>query len=152
MPTARFRQHFADARTGMEAIASGDCLALLAEHMHEVGRLAVVDETGPVIYPVNYTMVRDSIVFRTGPGSKLDAIRSIGSVSFEIDHIDVENRRGWSVVVRGRAHEITSAGELFEVRCGTLEAYPGSEQPHWVRIQPDTITGRRVSDTGRWFW
>lgn len=48
-----------------------DCRPLLAGR--RLGRLAVPDFGGPVIFPVNYVLDQDLVVFRTDPGSKLEA-------------------------------------------------------------------------------
>ena len=45
------------------------CLRLLAED--EIGRLAVIAGNTPAIFPVNYALDGDTIVFRTDPGTKL---------------------------------------------------------------------------------
>jgi nitroimidazol reductase NimA-like FMN-containing flavoprotein (pyridoxamine 5'-phosphate oxidase superfamily) len=45
---------------------------LLAER--HLGRLALTDPDGPVIFPVNYAVDEGAVVFRTDPGTKLDAL------------------------------------------------------------------------------
>jgi uncharacterized protein len=55
----------------IEKLGDSECRELLAgQHL---GRLALVDARGPVILPVNYVVDRDAPVFRTDPGTKLDA-------------------------------------------------------------------------------
>jgi pyridoxamine 5'-phosphate oxidase-like protein len=61
-------QHARDPDRGLD---DTECRKLLAER--HLGRLAIPDFGGPVIFPVNYVFDRDLIVFRTDPGSKLDA-------------------------------------------------------------------------------
>jgi hypothetical protein len=61
-------QHARDPHRGLD---DTECRKLLAER--HLGRLAIPDFGGPVIFPVNYVFDRDLIVFRTDPGSKLDA-------------------------------------------------------------------------------
>jgi nitroimidazol reductase NimA-like FMN-containing flavoprotein (pyridoxamine 5'-phosphate oxidase superfamily) len=120
-----------------------ECLRRLAGD--EIGRLAVSDGGTPTIFPVNYRMDGDAVVFRTAPGTKLDR-GPRGRASFEIDEFDREHRTGWSVVVVGRLEEITH----YEVR--TLERLRGlpvdpwaeGERSHWMRLVPSRITGRRV--------
>lgn len=93
-----------DARTGIEMLDREQCLRLLAEV--EIGRLAVLDGSTPIIFPFNYRLDGDAIVFRTAPGTKLHhGPRS--AASFEIDRFDREHRSGWSVVVVGRLEEVT---------------------------------------------
>src|SRR5215211_1655013 len=61
-----------------------------------LGRLAVPDFGGPMIFPVNYVVEEDLVVFRTDLGSKLDAATERESVALEVDAIDEATRTGWS--------------------------------------------------------
>ena len=54
----------------LEELTDTECRNLLAER--HLGRLALVDAQGPVIFPVNYVFDQGSVVFRTDPGTKLD--------------------------------------------------------------------------------
>jgi nitroimidazol reductase NimA-like FMN-containing flavoprotein (pyridoxamine 5'-phosphate oxidase superfamily) len=62
------------------------CLRQLADD--EIGRLAVIAGNTPAIFPVNYALDGDTIVFRADPGTKLThgpraepASRSTGSTA-----------------------------------------------------------------------
>jgi uncharacterized protein len=66
----------------MEELDDTECRRLLAER--HLGRLAIPDFGGPVIFPVNYVFDQDLVVFRTDPGSKLDAATERESVAFEV--------------------------------------------------------------------
>lgn len=130
-----------DSRTGVEVIERRECLALLG--VEQVGRLAILEGGEPLILPVNYALDGESIVFRTGEGSKLDAARG-EAASFEIDGIDPERRAGWSVVVRGNLHLVTVHDRpALERLSGQVEPWIG-ERPHLVRLQAQSITGRRL--------
>jgi nitroimidazol reductase NimA-like FMN-containing flavoprotein (pyridoxamine 5'-phosphate oxidase superfamily) len=132
-----------EPRTGMQMIDRDGCLELLLAHQQGIGRLALVEGNKPTIMPVNYAMVDDRIVFRTGPGSKLDAAWRMGAVAFEVDRIDHEVGSGWSVVVRGRADLVTDHRQLVLLGRTALEpSIAGTDT--WVMIHPETITGRRV--------
>lgn len=132
-----------DSRTGLESISREECLRLLAGD--EIGRLAVIDGRTPVILPVTYAMDGEAVVFRTGPGVKLDA-GPRSPASFEVDAIDRERHTGWSVVVTGRLREVTDyEGETLE-RLRRLDVSPwaGGARDHWMRLEPTRITGRRI--------
>jgi nitroimidazol reductase NimA-like FMN-containing flavoprotein (pyridoxamine 5'-phosphate oxidase superfamily) len=51
------------------------------------------------IFPVNYTVDGESIVFRTAEGSKLTEVTINDEVLFEVDEYTATD--AWSVVVRG---------------------------------------------------
>lgn len=135
---------YLDARTGTEVLDREECLVLLAQDV--IGRLAVISGTGPVIFPVNYALDGDAIVFRTAPGTKLDA-GPRAPACFEIDNFDRETRSGWSVVVVGRLDEATpfDAAVLERVQNLPVEPWARGDKPHWVRLVPSRITGRRVA-------
>jgi nitroimidazol reductase NimA-like FMN-containing flavoprotein (pyridoxamine 5'-phosphate oxidase superfamily) len=128
---------------GLEIMPPRVCDELLAAS--EVGRVAFLDAGAPVIFPVNFQFHEGHIVFRTSPGSKLQAAGRRYEVAFEIDDWDAGRRTGWSVIVRGTAEEVASEGDL-EVLFG-LGLRPWADQTErlqWVRIVPNDITGRRI--------
>jgi nitroimidazol reductase NimA-like FMN-containing flavoprotein (pyridoxamine 5'-phosphate oxidase superfamily) len=132
-----------DRRTGLEVISPDACRALLAGE--EVGRLALVIGGAPSIFPVNFALDGDAVVFRTAPGTKLDhAGRS--TVAFEVDGIDREARTGWSVVVVGRLEEVDQFDAATLARVSALALYPWAEgaKDHWLRLVPTRISGRRI--------
>ena len=143
--------HIADIRTGMEEIDRGDCLRLLAMHSPAVGRLALIIDGDPMIFPVNYGLVEDRVVLRSGEGSKLQAALGVHRVAFEIDDAD-EEAHGWSVVVTGRCQAVTSTTQLMILRGARLDTYAGGDKSTWIMIEPDTITGRRVPAIRSWHW
>lgn len=118
-------------------LSRGECLALLGER--GVGRIAVVgrDEL-PLVMPVNYLMVRETVVFRTDAGTKLDALRR-RPVAFQLDHVDHVERSGWSVLIQGIAHDASP----HELQSWDLETWIGASQ-HWIQVVPRHISGRRT--------
>lgn len=139
---------FVNDRTGTIEMGRSECLRLLAHHQGDVGRLAFADHDEPQIFPVNYAMVGDMIVFRTGEGTKLDAAFHRIRMAFEIDRIDVTAGTGWSVVVRGPAEVVTSPNELFALRATPLRSFADAPKHGWVMIHSEVITGHRVSRQG----
>ena len=108
-----------------------------------IGRIAFGTASGPVVLPVNFAVVTGTIVIRTGESTAIDG-HADGQVAFEVDHIDDALSQGWSVLVRGRAHRVAHPAELDIVRRAEIWPWPGGERDVYVRIVPDTVTGRRV--------
>jgi len=133
-----------DAIGTLEPLDVDECFALLANH--DVGRLAVVVDEQPMIFPVNYILVDDTqLLFSTDPGTKLSH-SALARVAFEVDELDEQRRIGWSVVVQGTGREVTDALDARsradqEAR---LEPWPGGVRGHRVRIIPRVVTGRRI--------
>jgi len=132
-----------DPRSGIDVLEREECLELLESDL--VGRLAVVSAGAPSVFPINYVMDDETVVFRTAPGTKLDA-GPRAPACFEIDDFDRTNRTGWSVVVSGRLEEITAADAalLERVRALPVDPWAVGERDHWMRLVPRMITGRRV--------
>ena len=88
-----------------------ECLALLARH--QVGRLAYVHLGHVNIVPIHYVYADGWLYGRTGPGSKLTALRQHPWVAFEVDEVD--DPFAWrSVVVRGAFYLIARDGPVAE--------------------------------------
>jgi hypothetical protein len=115
-----------------------ECLELLRSE--QVGRLAVVVEGRPEVFPVNFSLdASDSVIVRTGAGTKLIAAVN-QDVSFEVDQFDAEKQTGWSIVIHGVAHQTSSIVEGERPVVSWLD-----ETPHMLRIARTSMTGRRVN-------
>jgi len=122
-----------------------ECHDLLSTH--GVGRLAIDTATGPEILPVNYGVDAGAIVFRTAPEHATSRVAG-ARVAFEVDRIDPAFSQGWSVLVRGHADTVTDPEEIRRLDEQAYSApWAGEERDLWIRIDPDTITGRRITVT-----
>jgi nitroimidazol reductase NimA-like FMN-containing flavoprotein (pyridoxamine 5'-phosphate oxidase superfamily) len=128
----------------VDILTTAECRKLLGRH--HFGRLGFMDSVGvlPSIIPVNYALDEDKVVIRTDAGSKLSAALRGAPVAFEVDSVDEIHKVGWSVVVRGRAEEVTDEDKLAELRQTPLLAWHPRPQPRYVRINPSKISGRRI--------
>ena len=127
----------------LRELTKTECFELLAnEHL---GRLAVVDDRGPVVFPVNYVLDRHTVIFRTEEGTKLHAASRGSRACFEVDGTDATARTGWSVVVRGEVTEVTDPAELARLRELPLRAWAPGPRNRYARILPAVLTGRRVT-------
>ena len=139
------------SRDGMRAIPYDECVSLLRENQHGVGRIAVIHQRRPRIFPVNFVMSDDRVLFCTDEGTKLDAAWRKSLVEFELDHVDLVARTGWSVVVAGRATVVTDESLVMLLGSHRLQPFAPGPKRHWVVIEPDEISGRRVGgSSGGW--
>jgi nitroimidazol reductase NimA-like FMN-containing flavoprotein (pyridoxamine 5'-phosphate oxidase superfamily) len=125
-----------------QELTKSECFGLLSRE--QLGRVAVVDDRGPVVFPVNFVLDRHMVVFRTDEGTKLDAACRGSRVAFEIDGTDTAARTGWSVVVRGEAVEVTDPAELVRLCKRRLCPWAPGTKSRYVRILPAALTGRRI--------
>ena len=127
-----------------EELDRDTCLELLGRG--SVGRLAMARPAGPPhLVPVNYTLLRGSVVFRTPPGTKRTLLVN-EPVSFEVDEWDPDDGSGWSVVVEGLAYEASDR----EMESAPLHLVSAAEAQNsrWARLMPERITGRRIRPVG----
>lgn len=136
-----------DDRSGLEVLDRDECLRLLG--VAGVGRVAVIDGGHPMIFPVNYAVDADDVVFRTASGTKFDAAARGQIVAFEIDEADPIYHTGWSVVVTGRAEEITDAERLARIDAGRLRPWADGVKDHVVAVRGERVTGRRIVHLGK---
>jgi nitroimidazol reductase NimA-like FMN-containing flavoprotein (pyridoxamine 5'-phosphate oxidase superfamily) len=135
-----------DRRTGLEVLDHDECVALLDRS--KLARIAVVVGGQPLVFPVNFTLDCDAVVFRTDEGTKLHAARN-GPVAFECDGVDSVYHTGWSVLGTGKAEEIVNAAELARLARLPLGPWGPGPKSTWVRIRPRTLTGRRIPPHGQ---
>jgi hypothetical protein len=125
----------------METLAESECWRLLASA--ELGRLAVCAAGEVDIYPVNYALDGNAIVFRTAEGTKLVEVALSGRVAFEVDGFNAEAHQAWSVVVKGDAVQLDHFDDIYRAEGLVLVPWGPGEKSCFVRITPRRVTGRR---------
>lgn len=131
-----------EGRTMLEVLTPRTCRELLTTV--SIGRIAVVVDGHPEVFPVVFALDGDAVVFRTDSGTKLHAAVHWPSVAFEADHVDESSGDGWSVLVVGAVGEVVDGPGLGRVSALSLEPWTPGRRSHWLRIVPSKITGRRV--------
>ncbi len=130
-----------------EVLEVHECWALLRQGA--VGRLGVVSDGHPDIFPVNYKVEDETLVFRTGEGTKLQAIEEGGYVALEADAVSADFGFAWSVVVKGTAAQVENPGNSLNKVSRTLFPWQGVGKDQLIRISPESVTGRRFALTAR---
>jgi hypothetical protein len=108
------------------------------------GRVGVTIGALPAVLPVNYRLVDEMIVFRTGHGTKLEAATNGAIVAFEVDDIDPVNHTGWSVMVTGAAHQVTDPVLLSQIEDEGVPHWAHTDVDATVAIPTTIVTGRRL--------
>lgn len=108
----------------------------------DLARLAVIRADGtPDLFPINYTVHAGNVYLRTGSGGKLRNLTAHPTVAFEVDGVD--DTHHWSVVIRGTATEIQIDSEIAASGVRAVATADPAHKPHFVRLAPASITGRR---------
>lgn len=106
-----------------------------------LGRLVTTVDGWTEIFPVNFVVQHRTLLFRTAEGTKLLTAVLNENVVFEADDHNVAG--GWSVVVRGTAHPLSTSEEINEAERAELYPWVATQKLRFVRITPETLTGRR---------
>ncbi len=107
-----------------------------------IGRLAVIADEHPEIFPINFVVDRGSVVFRTAEGTKLRAALEGAAVTFEVDGYDDRLGFAWSVVLKGSAAQLESIEEVLASEELPLFPWQAGEKNHFMRIEPAETSGR----------
>ena len=128
----------------IETLEVDECMTLLRSE--RFGRVAYASGDRVEIFPVNGVFVDGAVVFRTDYGDRLDELASGLSAAYEIDDVDRDRGTGWSVVVHGQSEEVSSPQELERLRDLPFEPWAPGRREHFVRLLPQRITGRRITE------
>jgi nitroimidazol reductase NimA-like FMN-containing flavoprotein (pyridoxamine 5'-phosphate oxidase superfamily) len=130
-------------RNGLEVLDRVECLRLLATA--SLGRVGICSGALPVVLPVTFRLVDDRIVFRTAPGTKLDAATRNAVVAFEVDSIEPFSHSGWSVCVTGVASAVTDPAEVDQLAAAHVPWWAPTDDGHFVAISTQMISGRLLT-------
>jgi nitroimidazol reductase NimA-like FMN-containing flavoprotein (pyridoxamine 5'-phosphate oxidase superfamily) len=130
------------------ALPRQECLRRLGRM--GLGRVAVTIGALPAIFPVNYALLGDDVVFRMAAGTKLKAALRGTVVAFEVDRADALRMSGWSVLIIGEARAITDRHSLAAAMRLPLTSWAVGERDVFVRLTSTIVTGRELASADGW--
>ncbi|MBP2414838.1 hypothetical protein JOF48_003637 [Arthrobacter stackebrandtii] len=133
-----------------EVLTTAQCWKLLSET--SVGRLAVNVDGRPDVFPVNYRVDGETLIFRTGGGTKINAMNEDANVALESDAVSGEFGLAWSVVVKGRAEAAAVDNPALNSKVHGFFPWQGVGKERLIRIVPETVTGRRFTLDASMTW
>ncbi|MBF4767158.1 pyridoxamine 5'-phosphate oxidase family protein [Nocardioides agariphilus] len=117
-----------------------ECWELLAAS--EVGRIAYVDDHGPLALPVTFRASDGSVLFRVSAYSQLARHLPGADAALEVDDFDYFTRTGWSVLLRGRVESVDS--DALPPEQDRPTPWPEGLRSLYLRLVVDTVSGRRL--------
>jgi nitroimidazol reductase NimA-like FMN-containing flavoprotein (pyridoxamine 5'-phosphate oxidase superfamily) len=129
-----------------------ECFELLART--SVGRIGVSIDALPVIHPIHFTLMGDSVLFRTVPGTRLDSATIGTVVAFEAEGWEPADNSYWSVLLQGIAAEVSATAadpESTDARAKSASIKTWREsrgRRRLVRLERATASGRRFQVSG----
>lgn len=111
----------------------------------DIGRVAVVFDHYPHVFPVHYRLDDYVVVFRAQPGTRSVQAHH-HNVGFEVDRLDPASGTGWTVLVLGMAENIAGRHpDVVTERAQKLDVGSWVDGESWlVRIVAAHITGWRI--------
>ena len=127
----------------MQAIPAEECYRLL--RTQEIGRLALIAEHYPLIFPVNYALDGTTLVIRTHAGTtgarraRQRLLRGRRDRPSHAQRVECA-----SSAARPRRSETHRADLVARTQAAGVQPWAPGEKGHWVRIMTHEISGRRI--------
>ena len=128
-------------RHGVGMLDEETCLRLLGTQ--PVGRLGFSAGALPVIFPVNYFLADDTIVFRSEDGEKTRAADTHVVACLEIDQVGGFEHSGWSVLATGRLR-LAAPERMKALRRLPLAPWAIHGANQFVEMPIELVSGRVV--------
>jgi nitroimidazol reductase NimA-like FMN-containing flavoprotein (pyridoxamine 5'-phosphate oxidase superfamily) len=126
----------------LETLDRDECRRLLDST--NIGRLAYCTDFGPRIVPMNYRLVSERLIFRTGMDTEASSYLINRPIAFEVDQVDEFLQTGWSVLVVGDAALMDETSlRLLDLQ-QSPQPWPEGRRSLVVQLPLTTVTGRRV--------
>jgi hypothetical protein len=93
---------------------------------------------------MNYTLVSEAVIFRTGLDTQAAHKLFDHPIAFEVDHVDEFLQTGWSVLVVGNAQPMDEASLLLLDVGQSPQPWPEGRRALVVQLPLTMMTGRRV--------
>jgi uncharacterized protein len=126
----------------LETLDRDECRRLL-DSTH-IGRLAYCTDSGPRILPMNYTVVGERLIFRTGMDTEASGYLINRPIAFQVDQVDEFLQTGWSVLVVGNAGPMDEASLRLLDFQQSPQPWPEGRRSLIIQLPLTTVTGRRV--------
>ncbi len=127
-----------------EPLARSECIELLAAH--GIGRVALNLDALPVVFPVGYEVVDDSVVFAIGAGTRLESALRDSVVAFQVDGLYDSDGCRWSVLVTGRAEAVESSSAYHRPGKWTWPWLTG-QSTRYMRMSTEVLFGHCIVNT-----
>lgn len=114
-----------------------------------VGRLIVVFDGQPEVFPVNFVIDGEGVVVRTDVGMKYFAAERRSRAAFEVDRWD--SATGVTVIAHGTLRALTDPTEVAHAETLELRPWLDTHKGHFIRMDVAEITGRhfRLNEDAR---
>jgi len=132
---------------GPEELCPDECARLVASKT--LGRVGLIVDGLPAVFPVNYVVRDDEIIVRTRRGSVIAAATRNNVVAFEVDDFDPDTGAGWCVMIQGVAREVVDVGHVRDAQNADLAYWLDGRSSRHFSVSMDLVSGRVVGPPQR---
>lgn len=122
-------------------LSAAECWEHLATF--PVGRLIVVMDGQPDVFPVNFVIDGEGLVVQTDVGMKYFAAEQNSPAAFEVDRWDTVT--GITVIAHGRLRVLTDPAEAAHAASLDLRPWLDTDKSHYIKLDVAEITGRHFT-------
>jgi hypothetical protein len=128
--------------TTSNALTDLECWALATTQ--PTGRIGFVRMGELDIFPVNHFVVGDHLYFRTSADGTIGT-SFLNHAALQVDHVDRENRSGWTVLFNGPVARVEDSS-LLTTLWGKAVDEPWAPGPRdqFLSLTPALVRGRRI--------
>jgi nitroimidazol reductase NimA-like FMN-containing flavoprotein (pyridoxamine 5'-phosphate oxidase superfamily) len=126
-------------------LSQQECIDLLTRV--PIGRVALTLNALPVIFPVNYRLIGDSVVFGAMAGSSLSKAADGAIAAFQADSYDDAKRSGWTVMAVGQVSHLRDSEVLGRLELDGQLPEPwalGESAERYFQIGLQRVSGHRI--------
>ena len=128
-------------RPEMAKLSRQQCLTRLTST--EVGRIGVTMQALPVILPVHFAMVDESVQFGTTRNTRVDAAANGAVIAFQADGYDPAGDAWWSILLQGIAAPVDVSEAVIDADRPTSRSWSGAQgETQLLRLSSDNMFGR----------
>ncbi len=131
---------------GLKVLSTQECIDLLVSV--PIGRVGLTLNALPVIFPVNYRLIGDSVVFGSMAGSSLSKATDGAIAAFQADSYDEAERSGWTVMAVGHASHLRDSEALGRLELEGQLPEPwalGESAEQYFQIGLEQISGHWIA-------
>jgi hypothetical protein len=125
-----------------QVLSEAECHDLLASA--SFGRMALTIRALPVVMPVNYGYLGGSVILGMGDGPARRAVAEENVIALGVDSANFTDVF-WAVLAIGKATEVTDPSQTAQYQSLGLADPTGTAASHYLRLQPDILTGYRTT-------
>ena len=115
------------------------CMRRLASE--RVGHLGLTAKALPVVHPIRYRLIGQSLVFATASQATIASARHHAVACIEVSGVDNSSGEDWTVLATGRLHETADPTTTWADESPMPPAWGARNARHYVALDIELLSG-----------